>query len=61
MFVVVDSLVIFFGFEILSIFYKSLFKPLFAKVTENDEPKQNIKSVKNETKNKNVIHKGVRK
>jgi uncharacterized membrane protein len=37
MFVIVDSLVIFFGFEIVSIFYKSLFKPLFAKGSEDDE------------------------
>jgi uncharacterized membrane protein len=62
MFVIVDSLVIFFGFEILSIFYKSLFKPLFAKVTENDEPRvANTKPIKNAAPNKNNIHKGVRK
>ena len=62
MFVIVDSLVIFFGFEILSIFYKSLFKPLFAKVTENDEQRvANTKPIKNAAPNKNNIHKGVRK
>ena len=62
MFVIVDGLVIFFGFEILSIFYKSLFKPLFAKVSENDEPAgKNVKTVRNVTPSKNDIRKGVRK
>jgi len=62
MFVIVDSLVIFFGFEILSIFYKSLFKPLFAKVTENDENGVNIiVPSSNVSRSKNDIRRKVRK